>query len=182
MSSVFRGLNRLRPVLTGVTTGAVAGGFAFGACRADGATGRWGGLTTGGAAAAPEGAPKIVVVGSTNVDLVAYCPKLPRPGETLMGTNFIQCFGGKGANQAVLAAKLGGSVTMVAKVGADGMGAECIENYKSVGVDTNYVFTVSPSLRRWAGPVALVRGSHGGGAGGARCPHWRGAHHGRRDG
>ena len=39
--------------------------------------------------------PKVVVVGSTNVDLIAYCPKLPRPGETLMGTNFVQCFGGK---------------------------------------------------------------------------------------
>ena len=95
------------------------------------------------------------MVGSTNVDLVAYCPKLPRPGETLMGTGFIQCFGGKGANQAVLAAKLGGAVTMVGKVGSDGMGSECIENYQSVGIDTTYVYTSAPGVPTGVAPITV---------------------------
>ncbi len=115
---------RLRPIALGVASGVAAGALAQTA-RAD-SSGTWSwpaGAHTASAGASAD-APKIVVVGSTNVDLIAYCPKLPRPGETLMGTNFVQCFGGKGANQAVMAAKLGGAVTMVAKVGNDGAAAK----------------------------------------------------------
>ena len=57
-------------------------------------------------ASSHSGGPKIVVAGSTNVDLFAYTPTMPRPGETVHGTNFMQCFGGKGANQAIIAARL----------------------------------------------------------------------------
>ena len=64
----------------------------------------------------------VVVVGSSNVDLVCYTPRMPKPGETLTGSEFEQLFGGKGANQAVAAALLGSSVRMVSKLGADSLG------------------------------------------------------------
>jgi ribokinase len=84
-------------------------------------------------------APRVCVVGSANVDLVAYAPRLPKLGETLTGTRFVTGFGGKGANQAVMAAKLGADVSMVAKVGDDAFGRDYLENFRSVGVDTTYV-------------------------------------------
>lgn len=143
---------RLRPVLAGVTSGLAAGGLSQ-SVRADATSGTW--SFSASPAAASSDAPKIVVVGSTNVDLIAYCPTLPRPGETLMGTNFTQCFGGKGANQAVLASKLGGSVTMVAKVGDDGMGAECMQNYKDCGVDTSFVFTADAGIPTGVAPITV---------------------------
>ena len=61
----------------------------------------------------------ILVVGSINMDLTAYCPHIPAPAETVLGTSFLDSPGGKGANQAVAAARLGGSVGMVGCVGAD---------------------------------------------------------------
>jgi len=54
--------------------------------------------------------PKIAVVGSSNMDLVAYVPRLPKPGETIAGSKFQTGYGGKGANQAVMAALIGGDV------------------------------------------------------------------------
>jgi hypothetical protein len=119
---------RLRPIALGVASGVAAGAVAQTACADSSGTWSWPAGAQAASAGASADAPKIVVVGSTNVDLIAYCPKLPRPGETLMGTNFVQCFGGKGANQAVMAAKLGGAVTMVAKVGNDGAAANCVHN------------------------------------------------------
>jgi ribokinase len=83
--------------------------------------------------------PRICVVGSANVDLVAYAPRLPRLGETLTGTSFLKGFGGKGANQAVMAAKLGADVTMVGKVGDDLFGRDYLESFRDAGVDTTYV-------------------------------------------
>ncbi|HEV8297159.1 MAG TPA: ribokinase [Acidimicrobiales bacterium] len=84
-------------------------------------------------------APRICVVGSANIDLLAYAPRLPRLGETLPGDRFLQRFGGKGANQAVMAAKLGAQVAMVAKLGDDLFGREYLANLRDVGVDTTHV-------------------------------------------
>ncbi|MFN2167344.1 MAG: ribokinase [Anaerolineae bacterium] len=83
--------------------------------------------------------PTICVVGSSNIDLISYTPRLPKMGETLHGERFQIGFGGKGANQAVMAAKLGGAVTMITKVGDDVFGHDTLRNYSSVGIDTAHV-------------------------------------------
>ena len=87
--------------------------------------------------------PRIVVVGSTMVDLVAYADRLPGPGETLVGTRFLQGFGGKGANQAVAAARFGASVDMVAAVGEDSNGRAILANLIEQGVGVDDVAVVS---------------------------------------
>src|SRR5205814_8053685 len=63
--------------------------------------------------------PSIVVVGSCNIDLVTYAPRIPRPGETIIGERFAMGFGGKGANQAVMAARLGARVSMIGALRED---------------------------------------------------------------
>jgi ribokinase len=78
----------------------------------------------------------IVVVGSITMDLVTRTPKIPAIGQTLIGTGFETTPGGKGANQAVAAARLGYRVAMVAKVGDDAYGPALLENLKRAGVDT----------------------------------------------
>jgi len=83
--------------------------------------------------------PEVVVVGSCNVDLVSYVPRLPRLGETLHGNHFEMGPGGKGANQAVMAAKLGVHVLMIACVGNDSFGRDYIEQLQSVGVDCSCI-------------------------------------------
>jgi ribokinase len=84
-------------------------------------------------------APSICVVGAANNDLISYVPRLPRVGETLHGTRFQMGYGGKGANQAVMAAKLGGRVSMVAKLGQDVFGDGTLANFRGWGVDTEHV-------------------------------------------
>ncbi len=81
----------------------------------------------------------IVVVGSLNTDLVTRVKRFPGPGETLVGEDFQTYCGGKGANQAYAAARLGGNVAMVGQVGADDFGTAQIENLSSVGVQTDHV-------------------------------------------
>lgn len=83
--------------------------------------------------------PRIVVVGSINLDLVARVPKLPRPGETVLGREFKQAPGGKGANQAVAAALLGADVTMIGRVGDDLFGGQLIDALRQRGVRTDLV-------------------------------------------
>jgi ribokinase len=83
--------------------------------------------------------PRIVVVGSLNVDLVARVERLPRPGQTVVGRDFVQVPGGKGANQAVAAALLGAEVTMIGRVGDDAFGRQLIESLASRGVDARLV-------------------------------------------
>jgi ribokinase len=83
--------------------------------------------------------PRICVVGSANVDLTFRTPRLPRPGETLAGRHFHLGFGGKGANQAVMAARLGAQVSMIAKVGKDAFGKQMTENLHRERIDTAYV-------------------------------------------
>jgi len=87
----------------------------------------------------------ILVVGSTMIDLIAYAERLPGDGETLVGTRFQMGFGGKGANQAVAAARFGASVAMVNTVGEDSYGAESLANFAAQGVDTTYVRRVPGS-------------------------------------
>jgi ribokinase len=83
--------------------------------------------------------PKICMVGSSNIDLIARVPRLPAPGETLIGSKFQMGFGGKGANQAVMAAKLGAQVSVVTKLGKDIFGDDTRRNYESHGIDTTFV-------------------------------------------
>ena len=79
---------------------------------------------------------KILVVGSSNTDLIIKVPEIPRPGETLLGGQFQTFPGGKGANQAVAAARAGGEVVFIAAVGDDAYGAEAIKCYKEDHINT----------------------------------------------
>jgi ribokinase len=90
--------------------------------------------------------PKICVAGTSNIDLIAYTPRLPNLGETVLGSNFHMGFGGKGANQAVMAAKLGGAVTIITKVGEDLFGQDTRKNFVDFGIDTTYLMTTSDSF------------------------------------
>ncbi|HKI32913.1 MAG TPA: ribokinase [Gemmataceae bacterium] len=83
--------------------------------------------------------PHICVVGSTNIDLTFRTVRLPKPGETLAGHGFQLGYGGKGANQAVMAARLGAHVTMIGKVGRDVFGEGALRNYREQGIDTTHV-------------------------------------------
>ena len=83
-------------------------------------------------------APRIMIVGSTMMDLVAYADRLPEAGETVVGSSFQTGFGGKGANQAVMARLLGADVSMVCCVGTDGYGAETLQNFADRGIDTTW--------------------------------------------
>jgi ribokinase len=82
---------------------------------------------------------RVTVVGSLNMDLVARAPRIPQPGETIIGRDFRNVPGGKGANQAVAAARLGAEVSMVGRVGEDGFAEPLLENLAADGVDHTYV-------------------------------------------
>ncbi len=84
-------------------------------------------------------APSICVVGSINLDMNAYVERFPRPGETLHGRRFTTGYGGKGANQAVMAARLGAKVSMVGRVGDDIFGQDMRRNLEREGVRTDFV-------------------------------------------
>lgn len=81
----------------------------------------------------------IVVVGSLNMDLVVEVPTIPRPGETVLGKNFATFPGGKGANQAVAAARLGASVLLIGRVGTDSFGDQLLNNARAEGIDVTHV-------------------------------------------
>jgi ribokinase len=81
----------------------------------------------------------IVVVGSINMDLVASTPRIPLPGQTLTGTDFVTTPGGKGANQAVAVARLGYPVGMIGAVGEDVFGEALLENLRIAGVESGAV-------------------------------------------
>ena len=82
---------------------------------------------------------KIVVVGSANTDMVIKTERIPGPGETVIGGEFIVAAGGKGANQAVAAARLGAKVTFVARLGSDIFGDQAIAGYQREGIDTSLI-------------------------------------------
>lgn len=83
--------------------------------------------------------PHIVVVGSLNMDLVVQAPVIPAPGETVLGNNFATIPGGKGANQAVAAARLGAKVSLIGRVGADAFGEQLLANARAEGIDVTHV-------------------------------------------
>jgi ribokinase len=82
---------------------------------------------------------KILVIGSSNTDMVVKTDELPLPGETKLGGTFFMNAGGKGANQAVAAARLGGHVTLLTKLGNDIFGKQTLEGLKKENINTNYV-------------------------------------------
>jgi Sugar kinases, ribokinase family len=89
--------------------------------------------------------PVIAVVGSLNIDLVAYTARVPGVGETVIGERFVMGFGGKGANQAVMAARLGAHVSMVGALGDDVYAGMTLENLSHQGVDATHVARVPGS-------------------------------------
>jgi ribokinase len=85
-------------------------------------------------------AGRVAVVGSSNIDLIMKMERLPRPGETVTEAEFAQVFGGKGANQAVAAARAGGDVAFVGCVGDDAYGRQVVDKLKADEIDTRHVF------------------------------------------
>lgn len=83
--------------------------------------------------------PKITVVGSLHTDLIIKVQNIPRTGETVLGKAFKMSPGGKGANQAVAAARLGANVSLIGRVGADIFGRELIKNAKETGIDVKHI-------------------------------------------
>jgi ribokinase len=95
---------------------------------------------------------KIVVIGSSNTDMIIKLDRIPRPGETILGGDFSMAAGGKGANQAVAAARAGGRVTLVAKVGDDMFGRQALQGFERDGINVDYV---AKDAKRPSG-VALI--------------------------
>jgi ribokinase len=83
--------------------------------------------------------PTILVVGSINMDLVVRAPRMPEPGETVLGHSFHESPGGKGANQAVAVARLGGRCRLIGRLGNDGFGQRLLEGLKGEGIDCRHV-------------------------------------------
>lgn len=94
----------------------------------------------------------ILVVGSSNTDMVIQTRRLPRPGETVLGGTFFMNPGGKGANQAVAIARLGGQVSFICKTGSDIFGHQSQQLFEEEGIDTSYIFSDS----RTPSGVALI--------------------------
>ncbi|MDR2057223.1 MAG: ribokinase [Dysgonamonadaceae bacterium] len=95
---------------------------------------------------------KIVVIGSSNTDMVIKADRLPVPGETIIGTQFMMNPGGKGANQAVAVARMGGKVSFITKTGNDLFGKQSVELYNVENIGTDYIFS---DMRAPSG-VALI--------------------------
>jgi len=83
---------------------------------------------------------KIVVIGSSNTDLIVRIPRIPKPGETILGGRFMTAAGGKGANQAIAASRAGGEVSFIACLGNDDLGDEALRGFESDGLDTSHIF------------------------------------------
>lgn len=94
----------------------------------------------------------VVVVGSSNTDMVVQLPQLPQAGETVLGNDFAKHHGGKGANQAVAAARADGSVAFIACVGSDSFGTDAIEHFAADGINVDYIKRVQNA----ASGVALI--------------------------
>lgn len=101
---------------------------------------------------------KIIVVGSCNTDMVIKSDRLPIPGETVIGGTFLMNAGGKGANQAVAAARQGGKVTFISKTGNDVFGKQSVELYNSEGINTDFIFS---DPKNPSGVALIMVDSHG---------------------
>jgi len=102
--------------------------------------------------------PRIVLFGSSNTDMTVRVPRLPAPGETVLGGSFATTPGGKGANQAVAARRAGAEVVFVAAVGDDDLGRQAVERYRGEGIDVGHVRVVPGA----ASGVALIYVDDGG--------------------
>ena len=100
--------------------------------------------------------PRILVVGSANIDLTTFTDDFPRPGETIFGREFNLGFGGKGANQAVAARLCGSEVSMIARVGDDLFGEATIRNFESFGIDSRRV-RITPGVSSGVAPIFVDR-------------------------
>jgi ribokinase len=98
----------------------------------------------GGGSCVAEPAFDVIVCGSLHLDVMVYAPRLPRPDETVPGTRWAQQLGGKGGNQAVMAARAGARTAMIGRVGADDFGARLLAHLKVTGVDARAI-SVDPS-------------------------------------
>jgi ribokinase len=96
---------------------------------------------------------RVCVVGSSNMDLTFHVPRLPRPGETLAGSLFHFGCGGKGGNQAVMAARLGAQVSLVSRVGRDPFGEQLLRNYRDEGIDVAHI---QQDTDRHSGTAAII--------------------------
>lgn len=101
---------------------------------------------------------RVVVVGSSNTDMIVTMQRLPRPGETVLGGEYLTAAGGKGANQAVAAARAGAKVSLIAHVGRDALGDQAIAGFRSDDIDVTYV----SRNRHQPSGVALIFVSHDG--------------------
>lgn len=102
--------------------------------------------------------PEVVVVGSSNTDLIIRVARIPEPGETVLGGEFVRAGGGKGANQAMAAARAGGAVTLIARVGCDGNGDDAVADLARAGVDVTHVVR---DATRPSGVALILVGRHG---------------------
>jgi len=81
----------------------------------------------------------IVVLGSSNTDMIVRVPRIPQPGETILGGRFSTAAGGKGANQAVAAARAGGRVELIARLGSDALGEQALAGFEREGIGVECV-------------------------------------------
>jgi ribokinase len=102
--------------------------------------------------------PRIVVIGSTNTDMIIKLPHLPSPGETVLGGEFTIAHGGKGANQAIAAARAGGDVSFISCVGDDIFGQKALDNLRDNGIDTTHIKV----MKGIASGIALINVSQTG--------------------
>lgn len=98
--------------------------------------------------------PNVVVVGSFMMDLIVRAERMPKEGETIVGKEFQRAPGGKGANQAMAAARLGGNVTMIGRVGDDLFGQDQIRSLREAGIETRYI-SVDPEAPTGVGCITL---------------------------
>ncbi len=114
--------------------------------------------------------PSIVVLGSSNTDMIIRLDRIPRPGETVLGGEFMTAAGGKGANQAVAAARAGGHVSLIARVGRDALGDQAVAGFRKEDIDVSLV-TRDPRLasgtalifvsRKGENSIAVAAGANG---------------------
>lgn len=102
--------------------------------------------------------PKVMVIGSTNTDMVVQAAALPAPGQTVLGSEFRMTPGGKGANQAVAAARAGGAVTFITAVGDDAFGHERLAEFRREGIDTRCIAVKADAP---SGVALIVVDAHG---------------------
>lgn len=101
-------------------------------------------MKTGSQHSARRIKPRILVVGSSNTDLIIKVARIPKPGETILGGEFARAAGGKGAKQAVAAARAGGTVTFIARVGCDGNGEQALAGFAAAAISVTR-FGAQPS-------------------------------------